>query len=393
MTKPRGSKKASQFTESVIREMTRLANEHDAINLSQGFPDFAAPAVLKDAACRAIQDDINQYPITWGAEPLRQAIAHTFSTRYGVQVLDSQVTVCCGATEAMISTLLAVIDPGDEVIIFEPYYENYGPDTIISGAVPRYVRLREPDWTFDPDELDAAFGDRTRAIIINTPNNPTGKVFSREELEAIARLCMKWDVLAITDEIYEHIIYEGRRHIPIASIDGMADRTITINSVSKTFSVTGWRVGWAIAPPDLAASVRKMHDFLTVGAAAPLQEAGAVALALPESYYKDLAAGYQHRRDLLLEILQRHRFGFNRPYGAYYVMADISGFGFKSDVEFATYLVKEVGVAVVPGSSFFRDPRHGRSYVRFAYSKKDETLLAADKRLAKLATLTTRAAR
>jgi aminotransferase len=390
MTKPRGSKKASQFTESVIREMTRLANEHDAINLSQGFPDFAAPAVLKDAACRAIQDDINQYPITWGAEPLRQAIAHTFSTRYGVQVLDSQVTVCCGATEAMISTLLAVIDPGDEVIIFEPYYENYGPDTIISGAVPRYVRLREPDWTFDPDELNAAFGDRTRAIIINTPNNPTGKVFSREELEAIARLCMKWDVLAITDEIYEHIIYEGRRHIPIASIDGMADRTVTINSVSKTFSVTGWRVGWAIAPPDLAASVRKMHDFLTVGAAAPLQEAGAVALALPESYYKDLAAGYQHRRDLLLEILQRHRFGFNRPYGAYYVMADISGFGFKSDVEFATYLVKEVGVAVVPGSSFFRDPRHGRNYVRFAYSKKDETLLAADKRLAKLATLATR---
>jgi aminotransferase len=373
--------------------MTRLANEHDAINLSQGFPDFAAPAVLKDAACRAIQDDINQYPITWGAEPLRRAIAHTFSTRYGVQVLDSQVTVCCGATEAMISTLLAVIDPGDEVIIFEPYYENYGPDTIISGAAPRYVRLREPDWTFDPDELDAAFGDRTRAIIINTPNNPTGKVFSREELEAIARLCMKWDVLAITDEIYEHIIYEGRRHIPIASIDGMADRTVTINSVSKTFSVTGWRVGWAIAPPDLAASVRKMHDFLTVGAAAPLQEAGAVALALPESYYKDLAAGYQHRRDLLLEILQRHRFGFNRPYGAYYVMADISGFGFKSDVEFATYLVKEVGVAVVPGSSFFRDPRHGRSYVRFAYSKKDETLLAADKRLAKLATLATRAAR
>jgi len=391
--KPRGSKKASQFTESVIREMTRLANEHDAINLSQGFPDFAAPAVLKDAACRAIQDDINQYPITWGAESLRRAIAHTFSTRYGVPVSETQVTVCCGATEAMISTLLAVIDPGDEVIIFEPYYENYGPDTVISGAAPRYVRLREPDWTFDPDELAAAFSDKTRAIIINTPNNPTGKVFSREELETIARLCMKWDVLAITDEIYEHIIYEGRRHIPIASLDGMADRTITINSVSKTFSVTGWRVGWAIAPPDLAASVRKMHDFLTVGAASPLQEAGAIALALPESYYQELAAGYQHRRDLLLDILQRHRFGFNKPYGAYYVMADITGFGFTSDIEFATYLVKEVGVAVVPGSSFFRDPRHGRHCVRFAYSKKDETLLAADKRLAKLATLATRSAR
>jgi aminotransferase len=385
--KARGSKKASQFTESVIREMTRLANEHDAINLSQGFPDFAAPSILKDAACRAIQDDINQYPITWGAESLRRAIAADFSRRYGVPVSETQITVCCGATEAMISTLLAVIDPGDEVIIFEPYYENYGPDTVISGAAPRYVRLREPDWTFDPDELAAAFGNRTRAIIINTPNNPTGKVFTREEMQAIAALCLKWDVLAITDEIYEHIVYDGRRHVPMASLDGMADRTITINSVSKTFSVTGWRVGWAIAPADLASSVRKMHDFLTVGAAAPLQEAGAIALALPDSYYQDLAAGYQHRRDLLLDILRRHRSGFNVPYGAYYVMADISGFGFSSDVEFATFLIKEIGVAVVPGSSFFRNPADGRHRVRFAYSKKDDTLLEADRRLAKLATL------
>ena len=384
MIKPRGSKKAGQFSESVIREMTRLANQYGAVNLSQGFPDFPAPAVLKDAACRAIQDDINQYSITWGAESLRQAIAREFSKRYGVPISDNQVTVCCGSTEAMISTLIAVLDPGDEVVLFEPYYENYAPDTVISGAVPRYVRLRAPDWTFDPDELAAAFNNTTRAIIINTPNNPTGKVFSRDELQAIATLCRQWDVLAITDEIYEHIIYDGHRHIPMASLDGMADRTVTINGLSKTFGVTGWRVGWAIAPPDLATPIRKMHDFITVGAAAPLQEAGAVALGLPESYYTELAAGYQRRRDILLDILRRHRFGFSTPYGAYYVMADISGFGFRSDIEFATFLVREIGVAVVPGSSFFRDPRDGRNWVRFAYSKKDETLREADRRLSRL---------
>ncbi len=283
MSRPRGSKKAAQFTESVIREMTRLAQEHGAVNLSQGFPDFAAHQTIKDAACAAIQADINQYPITWGAENFRQAIARDFSRRYGVGVDDTQVTVCCGSTEAMLSTLLAVVDPGDEVVIFEPYYENYGPDSIISGAVPRFVRLHEPDWTFDEGELARAFNERTRAIVINTPNNPTGKVFTREELQRIARLCLQWDVLAITDEIYEHIVYDGRRHVPMASIDGMADRTVTINGLSKTFSVTGWRVGWAIAPRDLAAPIRKMHDFLTVGAPAPLQEAGVAALSMPET--------------------------------------------------------------------------------------------------------------
>ena len=390
MLKPRGSKKATQFTESVIREMTRLAQEFDAVNLSQGFPDFATHQVLKDAACAAIQGDINQYPITWGAENLRQAIAADFSTRYRMNVDDTQVTVCCGSTEAMLSTLLAVLDPGDEVIIFEPYYENYGPDSIISGAVPRFVRLREPDWTFDRAELEAAFTNQTRAIIINTPNNPTGKVFTKDELAFIGTLCIKWDVLAITDEIYEHIIYDGHMHVPMASIDGMADRTVTINGLSKTFSVTGWRVGWAIAPSDLAGPIRKMHDFLTVGAPAPLQEAGVAALSMPETYYTELAAGYARRRALMCNILERHGFKFNKPQGAYYVMTDIAHFGFDSDIEFSTYLVKDVGVAVVPGSSFFNDRKLGRTKVRFVYSKKDNTLLEADKRLAKLAARVTR---
>ena len=383
--KPRGSKKATQFTESVIREMTRLAQEFDAVNLSQGFPDFATHQTLKDAACAAIQGDINQYPITWGAENLRQAIAGDFSRRYGVPTDDTQVTVCCGSTEAMLSTLLAVLDPGDEVVIFEPYYENYGPDSIISGAVPRFVRLREPNWTFDAAELEAVFNNHTRAIIINTPNNPTGKVFAKDELQFIAKLCLKWDVLAITDEIYEHIIYDGHKHIPMASIDGMPDRTITINGLSKTFSVTGWRVGWAIAPSDLAGPIRKMHDFLTVGAPAPLQEAGVAALSMPESYYTELAAGYARRRTMMCDILERHGFRFKKPEGAYYVMTDIAHFGFESDIEFATYLVKDVGVATVPGSSFFNDKKAGRTKVRFVYSKKDVTLREADKRLAKLA--------
>jgi aminotransferase len=382
--KPRGSRKATQFTESVIREMTRLAQEHAAINLSQGFPDFAAHPDIKDAACRAIQQDINQYPITWGAENLREAIAGDFSRRYGVKVGPGQVTVCCGSTEAMLSTLLAVVDPGDEVVIFEPYYENYGPDSIISGAVPRFVRLREPDWTFDEKELAAAFNARTRAIIINTPNNPTGKVFTGDELQIIARLCLKWDVLAITDEIYEHIVYDGHRHVPIASIDGMADRTVTINGLSKTFSVTGWRVGWAIAPTDLAGPIRKMHDFLTVGAPSPLQEAGVTALSMPQSYYTDIAAAYARRRRIMCDILERHDFRFKQPQGAYYVMTDIAHFGFDSDIEFARYLVSEIGIAVVPGSSFFNDRDAGRTKVRFVYSKKENTLLEADKRLAKL---------
>ena len=382
MSRRGGSQKAAQFTESVIREMTRLSDKHGAVNLSQGFPDFAAPEAVKTAARDAIAADINQYAVTWGARPLREAVAREFTRRYGVAVdPDTQVTVCCGSTEAMMSTMLATLDPGDEVVVFEPFYENYGPDAILSGAVPRYVTLHEPDWTVDPDALAAAFNDRTRAIIINTPNNPTGKVFTRAELTTIAELCRRWDVLAITDEIYEHIIYDGCRHVPMAAIDGMADRTVTLNSLSKTYSVTGWRVGWAIAPPGLTGAIRKVHDFLTVGAAAPLQEAGAVALSFPETYYAELAAGYQRRRDMLLALLEPRGFVCFTPRGAYYVMTDIGGFGFADDVEFSRYLVQEVGVAVVPGSSFYHDPALGRTKVRFTFCKRDETLKKAGRRL------------
>src|SRR5438094_1800432 len=385
MSKLTGSKKATQFTESVIREMTRLNDLHGGVNLSQGFPDFPAPAVIKEAACAAITADVNQYAVTWGARPLRDAIAREFTRRYGLPVVpDEQVTVCCGSTEAMMSTMLAIIDPGDEVIVFEPFYENYGPDAILSGATPRYVTLREPNWSFDPDELAAAFNDKTKAIIINTPNNPTGKVFTRQELETIAALCRKWDAIAISDEIYEHIIYDGRRHIPIATIEGMADRTITLNGLSKTFSVTGWRVGWTISPPSLTGAIRKVHDFLTVGAPAPLQEAGAVAMGLPDEYYAKLAASYRERRDALIAILDRHRFTTYKPSGAYYIMTDIGTFGFADDVEFARYLVKDVGVAAVPGSSFYKTAGAGRTKLSFCFCKRGETLREADRRMATL---------
>jgi aminotransferase len=394
MSKLTGSRKATQFTESVIREMTRLNQMYGGVNLSQGFPDFPAPAVVKDAACAAIRADVNQYAVTWGTRTLREAIAREFGRRYGVPVVaEDQVTVCCGATEAMMATMMAVIDPGDEVVIFEPFYENYGPDAILSGATPRFVTLHEPGaiapaaagWTFDPDELAAAFSDRTKAIIINTPNNPTGKVFTRDELATIAALCRKWDVIAIADEIYEHIIYDGCAHVPIASIEGMADRTVTINSLSKTYSVTGWRVGWAISPKQLTGAIRKVHDFLTVGAAAPLQEAGVAALGVPDSYYEGLAAAYTRRRDMLLDILERRAFTCYKPSGAYYIMTDIAAFGFRDDLEFARYLVKEVGVAAVPGSSFYRSAAAGRTKLRFCFCKKDETLAEADRRLSKLA--------
>ncbi len=385
MSKLTGSKKATQFTESVIREMTRLNDLHGGVNLSQGFPDFSAPEAVKEAAVAAIRGDVNQYAVTWGARPLREAVAREFTRRYRVEIVpDQQVTVCCGSTEAMMSTMMAIIDPGDEVIVFEPFYENYGPDAILSGATPRYVTLHEPDWHFDPDELAAAFNGRTKAIIINTPNNPTGKVFTRADLEAIAALCRRWDVIAIADEIYEHIIYDDHRHVPMATIEGMAERTVTINGLSKAYSVTGWRVGWTISPPSLTGAIRKVHDFLTVGAPAPLQQAGAVALSLPDQYYLDLAAKYQRLRDMLIEILERHQFTCYKPYGAYYIMTDISGFGFADDVEFARHLVKNVGVAAVPGSSFYKNTARGRTKLRFCYCKRDETLLAADRRLEKL---------
>ena len=389
MSRPRTSEKASRFTESVIREMTRLSQKHGAVNLSQGFPDFPAPDALKQAACEAILGDINQYAVTWGAKPLRDAIARDFSARYGVAVdPDVHLTVCCGSTEAMMATMMAIVDPGDEVVVFEPFYENYGPDAILSGATPRFVALRwsdaANDWQYDPAELAAAFSNRTRAIIINTPNNPTGKVFSREELDEIAALCRKWGAIAVTDEIYEHILYDGARHIPMASLDGMAERTVTINSVSKTFSVTGWRVGWTIGPPDITGAIRKVHDFLTVGAAAPLQAASAAALALPESYYQELAAHYRTRRDRLLGILDAAGFRCFTPRGAYYIMTDISAFGFPDDVAFARYLVTDIGVGAVPGSSFYRDPASGKSRLRFCFCKKEETMREAETRFTRL---------
>ena len=393
MSKLTGSKKATQFTESVIREMTRLNQQYGGVNLSQGFPDFPAPELVKDAACAAIRADVNQYAVTWGTRALREAVAREFERRYGLAVdADQQVTVCCGATEAMMATMMAIIDPGDEVVIFEPFYENYGPDAILSGATPRYVRLVPPAvsagsgaaWAFDPEELAAAFSERTKAIIINTPNNPTGKVFTRDELETIAVLCRKWDAVAISDEIYEHIIYDGVEHVPIATIDGMADRTVTINSLSKTYSVTGWRVGWTISPPSLTGAIRKVHDFLTVGAAAPLQEAGVAALGVPDAYYIGLADSYRLRRDRLMSILERHGFLCYRPRGAYYVMTDIASFGFPDDVAFARYLIKDIGVAAVPGSSFYRSAEAGRTKLRFCFCKKDETLDAADRRLDRL---------
>ncbi|MGA8811028.1 MAG: aminotransferase class I/II-fold pyridoxal phosphate-dependent enzyme [Candidatus Sulfotelmatobacter sp.] len=384
------SDKVSQFTESVIREMTRQAMVYGAVNLAQGFPDFSAPAEIKAAARTAIDGDVNQYAITWGAKNLRNAIARQMGVWQGIAVdPEKEITVCCGSTEAMISTLLAVCNAGDEVVIFEPFYENYGPDSVLSGARPRFVKLRPPtsedrEWTFDEKELRAAFDMHTKAIILNTPNNPTGKVFTRAELELIRDLCVEFDVLAITDEIYEHILYDGTEHISMVSLDGMRERTVTINGMSKTYAVTGWRVGWAVAPEKITNAIRKVHDFLTVGAPAPLQEAGAAALSLPAEYYAKLAEGYRVRRDHLMPALVAAGFKCFHPRGAYYVMSDISAFGFEDDVSFTKYLVKEIGVAAVPGSSFYRDARDGARQVRFAFCKKVETLDAAAEKLRKL---------
>ncbi len=380
------SKKAALFTESVIREMTRLANQHGAINLAQGFPDFPAPEELKRAACVAIQNDVNQYAITWGTKRLRAALAKKYAAFNRMTVdPETMVTVTCGATEAMIASLLATIDPGDEVIIFEPFYENYGPDAILSGAKPRFVRLRPPDWTFDDRELARAFGKRTRAIIVNTPNNPTGKVFTRDELSRIAALCRKHDVLAITDEVYEHIVYEGR-HVSIATLDGMSERTVTVSALSKTFCVTGWRLGFAIAPPRIAGAIRKVHDFLTVGAPHPLQEAAASLLEQGDRSYRSLAKEYGERRAVFMKCLDNAGLApvGGAPEGAYYVMTDIAPFGYKTDTEFARWMCESIGVAAVPGSSFYRNPRDGYGQVRFAFCKKPETLRAAGERLAKM---------
>jgi aminotransferase len=385
MRVPLLSEKALRFTESVIRGMSIEAKKHGAVNLAQGMPDFPAPAEVKAAACRAIMDDINQYAITWGATDLRQAISEHAGWHLGLVVdPETEITVTCGSTEAMLVALLSLINPGDEVILSQPYYENYWPDCVLAGATPRFVPVRAPSWSYDPDELAAAFNERTKAIVLCNPNNPTGAVMDRIELEQVAALCRKWDVVAITDEIYEHILFDGRRHVALATLDGMKERSVTIGGMSKTYAVTGWRVGTMIAPANLTHAFRQVHDYVSIGAAAPLQAAGAVAYRLPRSYYDHLAADYQARRDTFCSALISIGFDLEPPQGAYYVMANIEAFGATDDIAFAQYLVREIGVATVPGSSFYRDKDLGRNFVRFCFCKKDETLSLAIERLRKL---------
>lgn len=391
IAKSRISRKAASFTESVIREMTREAVKHGAVNLGQGFPDFAAPEDIKRKAMEAIAADHNQYAITWGVKSFRDAIAAKTKWFLGLDIdPETEITVTCGSTEGMIAGMMATVDNGEEVVVFEPFYENYAPDAILSDAKPRHVALRRTDdgFVFDRDELRAAFNERTKAIIICNPNNPTGKVFTQDELEFIGDLCKEFDAICFTDEIYEHILYprDGAdiRHITMANIDSMRERTVIVNSMSKTYSVTGWRVGYCIAPPDITGAIRKVHDFLTVGAANCLQHAGAYALSLPASYYDELQREYQRKRDFIVPVLQNAGFECDYPDGAYYVMTDISEFGFANDVEFTKHLIREIGVAVVPGSSFYHDPKLGSQQVRFCFCKKDETLEAAAERLHKL---------
>jgi aminotransferase len=373
------------FVESVIREMTRVAREHDAINLAQGFPDFPAPEVLKEASVRAIRDDINQYAITWGSKRLRDALAAKYAHWYGMGVdPETEITVTCGATEAMAAVLLAIVDPGEEVIVFEPFYENYDRDAILCAAKPVYVPMRGRE-ELDLDRVAAAFSPRTRAIVINTPNNPTGRVASRRDLEGIAELCRRFDAYAVTDEIYEHICYEGK-HVPMATLEGMRDRTITVSGASKTFAVTGWRVGTTVAPAGVTGAIRKVHDFLTVGAPAPLQEAVAVAMeTLGPDYYDSLSADYRRRRDVIIEGLLVAGFRCEPPEGAYYVMCDFSELSHLPDDQFAVWLTREAGVAAVPGSSFFQNPEDGRHLVRFAFCKTEELLREAAARLGSVA--------
>lgn len=382
----RTARRTHDFTESVIREMTRVARQYGAVNLAQGFPDFPAPMLLKEAACRAIMDDVNQYAVTWGTPRLRAALVEKYRSFYGFPVDgDREITVTCGATEAMAAVLLAVIDPGDEVIVPEPFYENYGPDAILCDARPVHLPLEAPDFRLDPDRLAALVTPRTRAIVLNTPNNPTGRVFDRQELEAVAELCRRHDLLAITDEIYEHILYDGEHHL-LAGFEGMRERTITVSGFSKTFSVTGWRVGTIVAPADLTLAIRKVHDFLTVGAPAPLQEACAAGLEeLGSEYYTDLAEGYRERREVLVAGLREAGFRCAAPQGAYYVLADFSGLSPLDDATFSRLLAREAGVAPVPGSSFFHDPAHGRTLVRFAFCKRLDTLEEAAHRLRRFA--------
>ena len=391
ISKNRISKKAASFTESVIREMSREAAKYGAVNLGQGFPDFAAPEDIKRKAEEAIADDYNQYAITWGTKDFRNAIAEKSKWFLGLDVdTETEITVTCGSTEGMIAAMMATVDEGEEVVVFEPFYENYAPDAILSDAKPRHVPLYQTanGWHFEEDELRAAFNEKTKAIIICNPNNPTGKVFTLAEMQFIADLCKEFDALCFTDEIYEHILYprEGKeiKHISMAQLDGMRERTVVVNSMSKTYSVTGWRVGWCIAPPDISSAIRKVHDFLTVGAAHPLQQAGAYALSLPRAFYDELHLEYQARRDFIVPVLQELGLKCEMPEGAYYVMTDISDFGFADDIEFTKHLIREIGVAVVPGSSFYHDKNLGKQKVRFCFCKKQSTLEAAAERLQKL---------
>jgi aminotransferase len=383
------SQRVQGFTESVIREMTRVVSQHGGVNLAQGMPNFPPPRELVEAAHRALDGDFHQYAITWGTPRLRRAIADKYRKFYGLELdPDRHITVCCGSTETMLSTLLAVLNPGDEVIVFEPFYENYAPGCIIAGAVPVWVPLEPPDFGFDPDRLRQAVSPRTRAIIVNSPNNPSGKVFSPGELETIARLCIEHDLLAITDEIYEHIVYDGLGHTPIATLPGMADRTVTISGISKSYSVTGWRVGYAIAAPDISLGIRRAHDFVTVGAPHPLQEAAVTALTMADSYYVWLREMYQAKRDLLLGHVERAGFVTWKPHGAYYILTDAAHFiealGLEDDTAFAMWLVKEIGVATVPGSSFYAHADLGRTKIRFCFPKTDDVLRDAGERLQKL---------
>jgi aminotransferase len=372
------------FTESVIREMTRICDAVGGYNLSQGFPDFKSPKAIKDAAIKAINEGWNQYPVTFGEPELREAISKKANDYNRIKCNpETDITVTCGATEAMIATLKAIINPGDEIIVFEPFYENYGPDGILSGATPRYVTLNSPFWEFSFEELERTFNEKTKAIIINTPHNPTGKVFSKQELEEIARLCIKWDSYAITDEIYEHILYDGEKHISLATVPGMENRTITINSISKTYSVTGWRVGWAIADKLITERIRKVHDFLTVGAPTPFQHAAVVALSFDEEYYVNLQKHYAKARKLLYDILDKTGFKPYLPKGSYYIIAEVDDLmnrmKIDDDFTFSRKLIEVTGVATVPGSSFYSNPEKGRTQVRFCFCKKWDTLYAVEK--------------
>ena len=379
------------FTESVIREMTRICDAVGGYNLSQGFPDFESPIAIKEAAIKAINEGWNQYPVTFGEPELREAISQKVNDYNRIKCNpETDITVTCGATEAMIATLKAIINPGDEIIVFEPFYENYGPDGILSGATPRYVTLNAPDWEFSFEELESTFNEKTKAIIINTPNNPTGKVFSKQELEEIARLCIKWDTYAITDEIYEHILYDDEKHISLATIPGMENRTITINSISKTYSVTGWRVGWAIAEESITARIRKVHDFLTVGAPTPFQHAAVVALSFDQEYYVNLQKHYAKARKLLYDILDKTGFKPYLPKGSYYIITEVDDLMNKmkidDDFTFSRKLIEKTRVATVPGSSFYSNSEKGRTQVRFCFCKKWGTLYAVEKVLKKVMT-------